>query len=76
MRRVPFLPTLPALTLALWACASSGVPGSSSITKDALSADVYAISADSMRGRLVGTREDSEAGDWIRARFQSLGLVP
>ncbi|MEO7083327.1 MAG: M28 family peptidase [Gemmatimonadaceae bacterium] len=76
MRRVPFFLTVPALSVALWACAGSGAPGSSSITKDSLSADVYAISADSMRGRLVGTREDSEAGDWIRARFQSLGLVP
>ena len=76
MRRFHLLTTLPAFALGVCACASSGVPGSSSITQSALSADVYAISADSMRGRLVGTREDAEAGDWISARFRSLGLVP
>lgn len=56
--------------------AGAGVPGSSQIEQDALAADLYAISADSMRGRLVGTREDAQAGDWIRARFESLGLEP
>ncbi len=76
MRRFPLLPTLPALALALLACADSGAPGSASITEDALSADLHAISADSMRGRLVGTPENAEAGDWIAARFKSLGLVP
>ncbi len=76
MRRLLVLPTSPALALIFWACAGSGTPGSASITKAALSADVHAISADSMRGRLVGTREDAEAGNWIAARFQSLGLAP
>ena len=76
MRRFSLLPTLPALALALLACADSGAPGSASITQDALSADLHAISADSMRGRLVGTPENAEAGDWIAARFKSLGLVP
>lgn len=76
MRRFPLLPLLPALTLAFWACADSGAPGSASITQDKLSADLHAISADSMRGRLVGTPEDAQAGDWIRARFDSLGLTP
>lgn len=62
--------------MALWGCTDSGAPGSAAITQDALSADLHAISADSMRGRLVGTIEDSLAGDWIRARFESLGLKP
>ena len=76
MRRFALLPTLPALLLALWSCTNSGAPGSSAITQDALSADVHTIAADSMRGRLVGTPQDSEAGAWIGARFKSLGLVP
>ncbi|MEO7359577.1 MAG: M28 family peptidase [Gemmatimonadaceae bacterium] len=76
MRRFPLLPLLPAFALALSGCADSRAPGSSSITQDALSADLHSISADSMRGRLVGTPEDAKAGDWIRARFESLGLAP
>ncbi|MEO9255501.1 MAG: hypothetical protein ABI305_08180, partial [Tepidiformaceae bacterium] len=78
MRRFLVLPSLPALTLGLLACASggAGAPGSASITQDSLSADVYTIAADSMRGRLIGTRENAEAGDWIGARFQALGLAP
>ncbi|MGH7654318.1 MAG: hypothetical protein ACREN6_06595, partial [Gemmatimonadaceae bacterium] len=76
MGRLLLPSTLPALTLALWACTNSGAPGSSYITQAALSADVHTIAADSMRGRLVGTRENAEAGDWISARFKSLGLVP
>lgn len=76
MRRSPLLPTLPALVLAFLACADSGAPGSASITQDALSADLHALAADSMRGRLVGTPENAEAGNWIASRFESLGLVP
>lgn len=76
MRRFRLLPTVPLFALALWACADSGTPGSASITQDALSADLHAIAADSMRGRLVGTPEDAEAGDWIRARFEALALTP
>ncbi|MEP6780332.1 MAG: M28 family peptidase [Gemmatimonadaceae bacterium] len=75
MRRFTQLPLLPALTLAFLACAGSGAPGSSSITQSALSADLHAVAADSMRGRLVGTPEDAKAGDWIRDRFKSLGLA-
>ncbi|MEP7383930.1 MAG: hypothetical protein ABI910_19770 [Gemmatimonadota bacterium] len=76
MRRFLPLSTLSALTFALRACADAGAPGSSSITQAALSADLHAIAADSMRGRLLGTPEDALAGDWIRARFESLGLAP
>lgn len=76
MRQYTLLSTLSAFALALIACADSGAPGSTVITEDALSADLHAIAADSMRGRLVGTPEDSAAGDWIRARFKSLGLAP
>ena len=76
MRRSFLLPSLSALTLLVCACADPGAPGSASITQGALSADLHAISADSMRGRLVGTPEDAAAGDWILARFTSLGLAP
>lgn len=76
MRRPFLISTLPIIALALSACADAGTPGSASITQAALSADLHAIAADSMRGRLVGTPEDAAAGDWILARFKSLGLAP
>ena len=66
----------PALVLALGACSDSGAPGSAAISQAGLSADVHALAADSMRGRLIGTEEDAKAADWIRARFETLGLEP
>lgn len=67
---------VPALALATSACSESGAPGSAGITEKALSADVHALADDSMAGRLIGTPEDAEAADWIRTRFETLGLEP
>jgi len=64
------------LALPLAACSSGGAPGNDTITEARLSADLHALSADSMQGRLVGTPEHAEAADWVRARFESLGLEP
>ena len=40
----------------------------------ALMADVFRLSADSMRGRRSGTPENTKARDFIAARFDALGL--
>ena len=58
------------------ACAGEAAPGNRSITAATLSADLHVLAADEMRGRLVGTPEISRAGDWIRTRFEQLGLEP
>ena len=76
MRRPDLAIVLLALVLVPAACSDSGTPGDATITEARLSTDLHALSADSMRGRLVGTPEIEEAGDWIRARFESLGLEP
>ncbi len=76
MRRPDLRIVLLALAFVPVACSDGGAPGNDTITEARLSADLHALSADSMRGRLVGTPEIEQAGDWIRARFQSLGLEP
>lgn len=70
-------PALVACVLALAGCAEAGeAPYVETITEAALSADLYALAHDSLAGRLVGTPEIERASDWIRARFESLGLEP
>jgi hypothetical protein len=75
------LAALPAL-LALAACSATGAailrpaPYLEAITEEGLRADVFALAHDSTRGRLVGTLESGKAADWIRARFEALGLEP
>ena len=62
---------------ALGACGGpSGAPGIETITQEGLSADLHALSHDSMGGRLVGTPELERTSDWIAERFASLGLEP
>jgi len=59
------------------ACAdSSDAPAVRDIDEDALRADLFALSHDSMAGRLAGSPDLDRASDWIRDRFESLGLEP
>jgi len=68
----------PALALIVAACSSDDgrAPFVDSINESTLRADLFTLSHDSMAGRLVGTPEISQASDWIRDRFSSLGLEP
>lgn len=70
--------TLAALVVLLAACGRpEGVaPQIDSIQESDLRADLFALSHDSMAGRLVGTPQLDLASDWIRERFASLGLEP
>jgi hypothetical protein len=66
-----------AALLAAASCAGdAGPPFVDSITEEGLRTDLYALSADSMAGRLVGSPELTKASDWIASRFSSLGLEP
>ena len=66
-----------ASLLALGACADAWVaPYNNSFSEQAMRADLIALSHDSTRGRLVGTPELEKVSDWIRDRFDSLGLTP
>jgi len=88
MRRRVSAVTLPTVifvaALPIIACqgaGSSGVAiGSSSaiesIRQDDLRADLYFLASDSMNGRAAGTRDVAVATEFIKARFQRLGLTP
>jgi hypothetical protein len=62
--------------LVVSACSDARAPFNETITGAGLSADLHSLSHDSLRGRLVGSAELDRTSDWIRARFDSLGLEP
>lgn len=67
---------LVTLAVVLAACGDADAPGNATITEAGLSADLHALSHDSMQGRLVGTPGIEKAAEWIADRFGSLGLEP
>lgn len=71
-------PLLAALLLAVTAGAQSPppAPGHEAITADRLRADLFFLAGDGMRGRLTDTPENALALEWVKARFQWLGLSP
>jgi hypothetical protein len=54
----------------------SAAPRIESITQGDLRADLFFLAGDGMRGRLTNTPENALAADWIKARFERLGLKP
>lgn len=66
------------VALALAACGSGdgSAPGDDTITQSELRDDLFALAHDSMGGRLAGTDDLDRASDWIRDRFDALGLEP
>lgn len=64
--------------LALAACGGDdgSAPGNDTITQSELRDDLFVLAHDSMGGRLAGTDDLDRASDWIRARFDALGLEP
>ena len=59
---------------ALPAAGREGATMTESIRADQLRADLFFLAGDGMRGRLTDTPENLLAADWIRARFERLGL--
>lgn len=51
-------------------------PQIESIRKAELRADLYFLASNGMRGRLTDTPENELAAEWIKARFERLGLPP
>ena len=54
--------------------AQQRAPQSNSIRQDDLRADLFFLAGDSLRGRLTDTEENRAAADYIRSRFERLGL--
>jgi hypothetical protein len=58
------------------ASSQSVAPGTSVITAAKMRADLEFLSGDGFRGRLTNTPENALALEWMKARFQRLGLKP
>src|SRR5947209_2154430 len=75
MKKVSFAVAFIAL-VAIGLTAQTRAPQNDSITKEDLRADLFFLAGDSMRGRLTDTEENRAAGDFIRSRFERMGLKP
>lgn len=64
------------LLLAIAVSAQEKAPQNDSIRKQELRADLFFLAGDSLRGRLTATPENALAADWIKSRFERLGLAP
>jgi len=51
-------------------------PQNDSIRQEDLRADLFFLAGDAMRGRLTDTDENRAAADFIRSRFERMGLAP
>ena len=56
--------------------ADERAPQNDSIRQDDLRADLFFLAGDAMRGRLTDTEENRATADFIRSRFERLGLKP
>jgi Zn-dependent M28 family amino/carboxypeptidase len=56
--------------------AQASAPGQALITAEKLRADLFFLSGDGFRGRLTNTPENDLALEWVKSRFQALGLKP
>lgn len=66
-----------ALATVSASLAQSGqAPAIESIQHAELRADLFFLSSDAMRGRLTDTPTNLLAADWVRSRFERLGLEP
>ena len=72
--RIGLLTTFVLLITPL--AAQSVAPAIESIRQDDLKADLYFLGSDAMRGRLTNTPENLLASEWVKARFQRMGLAP
>ncbi len=56
--------------------AQQRAPENDSIRESNLRADLFFLAGDSMRGRLTNTEENRTAADFIKMRFERIGLEP
>jgi peptidase M28-like protein len=62
--------------LAVTAAAQQRAPQNESIRQEDLKADLFFVAGDSLRGRLTDTEENRATADFIRSRFERMGLKP
>ncbi len=64
------------LAAAVHVAAQQHAPQNESIRQQDLRADLFFVAGDSMRGRLTDTEENRATADFIRSRFERMGLKP
>src|SRR5204863_5284521 len=64
------------LAAAVNVAAQQHAPQNESIRQQDLRADLFFVAGDSMRGRLTDTEENRATADFIRSRFERMGLKP
>ena len=62
------------LVAAVTVTAQQKAPQNDSIRQDDMRADLFFLAGDSMRGRLTDTEENRASADFIRSRFERMGL--
>ncbi len=67
---------LVAMSAATSLAQSSKAPQIDSIKVGEMRADLFFLASDAMQGRLTDTPENAIAADWVRSRFERLGLKP
>ena len=71
-----FICVLVAALVPAAAVAQSRAPANDAITAAKMRADIEFLAGDALRGRLTDTPENGIALEWVKARFQWLGLKP
>src|SRR4051812_32033858 len=56
--------------------AQQRAPQNESIRQEDLRADLFFVAGDSLRGRLTDTEENRATADFIRSRFERMGVKP
>src|SRR5438045_9218313 len=74
MSKKLFLSCVTVVGFAVGPLAQTRAPQNESIRQDDLRADLFFLAGDSLRGRLTDTEENRAAADFIRSRFERMGL--
>src|SRR5215831_6784009 len=65
-----------ALVALAFQMAPRKTPFNESINKDAMRADLFFLAGDGFKGRLTDTPENLLAAEYVKSRFESMGLKP
>jgi hypothetical protein len=75
-RRLPHIHSTPLLLALLAACSATHSSSAPRSEPSRLLSDVKWLADDAREGRRAGTEQGRVAGEWIAARFRTLGLEP
>jgi hypothetical protein len=76
MRSVAVVFLLVSAVASAPAAQSAPAPQIDSIRQSELRADLFFLASDAMQGRLTNTPTNGLAADWVRSRYERLGLKP